>query len=624
MLAAVEAGDNRSRASRGLAPVASAASAVPDSAADAESGGLGLRRVFDGPVEYTAPRGVGGPTRVHARVWDGQAEEGRRVVVLIGLMSGHHGGHENSAMAVARQVLDVPAQQVVWLVHHPLVWGSGTVGNPVLIWPGAASGLQAMIRNRDMTPTQFAWGPVTWAEIEALVGERVECYQRVGYTAATIEEWQRRRDTVAVVEDTIGMQWRLGAIDLLDRRVGNEDHRTTAARRMDAVAGATLLAEQLRETLSEVERAPIDDGTRATFGEPSRVWATRRVTPTPNGAESVLLSRYPGPFTAPDTVPDTAGDLPHHAAAEGGPAEPATTWTAPPDSLEGEDLHRFTGMVALLDRLQSWRDDVDDAAFEPDPNLVAALDGVERALGWELWLLRYRARQVHPGGFGRVPAEIPAAPSRSQTRAYAVVGPTDHAFLAGLSRVGPDDTLPEHGPGVPAARRRRLQARLDRDAELYRVDPTRAWFGLDPHGHLVAFAPALDNDRGRPTRNDPGGERGILVAEWPLHPPPEPIPDDAVVVADGAPGDRPVYLQWPSGSLTPWPGGPRRSISTMWNFGPDGGTGLAGDLVEVLAAADLRLSTTLPGDWVSDQLERARPDLLSLRIGDIRSRAVTT
>lgn len=58
----------------------------------------------------------------------------------------------------------------------------------------------------------------------------------------------------------------------------------------------------------------------------------------------------------------------------------------------------------------------------------------------------------------------------------------------------------------------------------------------------------------------------------------------------------------------------------MWNFGPDGGIGLAGDIVEVLAAADLTTTDALPGRWITDRIDHSDPDLLELRIGDIRSR----
>lgn len=568
-LEAVRAGHSLSRRGEGLAP-------APQR----------LRRVFDGPVEYT-PWRAHGPNQVHARVWDGAAAEGRRVVALIGVMSGAYGRHEDSAMAIARQVLEVPAQEVVWFVHRPGRRFEEGFENLVFIWRDDDAGVQAMDRDADAPPSNFSFAPAGWADLEALVGEPVECYQDVGYTEATIRAWQRRRETLDVVHDTVGLRRRMDAIDVLDRRCDDEDHHD------DAVAGATLLAEQLREMLDEIDRVPGEDGTETRPGEPPRSWATRRVGPTPNATEMVLLGRYPGPFTTPEP-----GEAPM----------PATTWTMPPTSLAATEQSRFAGMIALLDRIQAWRDDVDDAAFRPDPALVAALDSVERALGWECRLLHHRADR----------RDVPAPPPRTETRIYPMVGPTDEAFLAGLTRLGPDDPLPA-GPGAPAARQRRLETRLALDAALYRVDADQAWFGLDPHGHLVAFAPAREPDptsRGRGER----GEQGVIVAEWPLRPPHDPIPDDAEIVADGAVGDRPVYLRWPSGALTPWPGGPRGGVPNMWNFGPDGGIGLAGDILEVLAAADRTTTDALPGRWVNDRIDHSHPDLLRLRIGDIRSR----
>ena len=582
-LEAVRAGHTLSRRSEGLAPAEGP-----------------LRRVFDGPVEYTPCRAQR-PDQVHARVWDGPGPEGRRVVALIGVMCGSYGQHEDSAMAIARQVLAVPAQQVVWFLHRPGRRFEEVIENLVLTWSDYPARMRAMDRDRDATPAHFSFAPARWADIEALVGEPVECYQHIGYTEATIRAWQRRGETLDVVHDTVGLRRRLDAIDVLDRRGGDAEYRGDQNRRGDAVAAATLLAEQLREMLTVIDRAPGEDGTEARMGEPARTWATRLTGPTPNATEMVLLGRYPGPFTTPDTGPDdTQAPV------------PASTWTVPPPALCEADQHRFAGIIALMDRVQTWRDDVDDAAFRPDPALAAALDAAERSLAQELLLLHYRA--------GR--HDVPAPPPRTETRIYPIVGPTDEAFLAGLTPLEPDDSLPA-GPGAPSARRRRLQARLERDASLYRVDPDQVWFGLDPHGHLVAYAPSLDVPARRRRRGEPPPERGVIVAEWPLRPPQDPIPDDAVILADGAPGDRPVYLRWPSGALTPWPGGPGRHVSTMWNFGPDGGIGLGGDILEVLAAHDLTTSEALPGRWVTDQVDHSDPDQLTLRIGDIRSRVKT-
>lgn len=550
-----------------------------------------LRRVFDGAVEFTARRGSG-PSQVHARVWDGPAVEGRRVVVLIGLMSAPYGRHEDSAMAIARQVLDVPAPQAVWFVHRPGRRFDESIDNAVFVWRDTPAGVAAMGRDGDATPSDYRFVPASFAEIEALVGEPVECYQRVDYSEATIRAWQRTRQTVDVVDDNVALRERVDAIDVLDRRRDEHGHSAVA------VAAATLLADQLRVLLVEAHRAPVEQGTEPRPGEAPRTWASRVVAPTPNPTDQFLLDRYPGPFPA---ALDALGPETDEPA-------PATTWTRPPAALSDGDQREFRGMIRLLDRVQAWRDDVDEAAFRPDPGLLAALEVAERALSWELRLRHFRAGNQ----------DIPAPPRRSETRVYPVVGPTDEAFLAGLTRVGPDDELPA-GPGAAAARRRRLQARLEREAPVYRVDLERTWFGLDPHGHLVAYVPSLAPPRKR-RRDDPAPEQGVLAAEWPLRTPHEPIPDDAVLVSDGAVGDRPVYLRWPTGTLTPWPGGPRGRVTTAWNFGPDSDTGLAGDVLQVLAAADATTVEALRGRWLIDQIDHSDPDLLHIRVGDIRTR----
>lgn len=86
------------------------------------------------------------------------------------------------------------------------------------------AGVRAMDRDRDATPSHFSFAPARWSDIEALVGEPVECYQDIGYTEATIRGWQRRAETPSTSFTTPWKRQR--APDFGNR---HRDHRVGAA-----------------------------------------------------------------------------------------------------------------------------------------------------------------------------------------------------------------------------------------------------------------------------------------------------------------------------------------------------------------------------------------------------------
>lgn len=174
----------------------------------------------------------------------------------------------------------------------------------------------------------------------------------------------------------------------------------------------------------------------------------------------------------------------------------------------------------LLGRLQVWRDETGEHADHPDP---AVHDAVTRAHR----LVRRSIRSRDPEGAAQ---DFPD----TQVRLCAVEGPWDRRYLA---------TVHREANGGDTPRRRALRAQFSGRVQNGLV------FGTDPWQHLVAY------------HGGSGWSPEAFAVEWPLRLASDPVPDDAELVADGAGGDRPVYISLPDGRMALLPADPASTES---------------------------------------------------------------
>lgn len=522
-----------------------------------------LPRLVDQVIDYELPPGLTSGGRrsleLHLRVWDGQAPEGRRVVVVLGVFSAiaYSSSPERCRPAdsagpgpaglvceeIARRWLPVPPMDCVWFRYWP--GDTYPLCNLVFSWPPPPGRFEWLTGTKDGVgcPAAPDWRlrPAGYADLDMVVGGPVEAYPEPVYTSATVARFHqaggagRHGDSGALVDavhDDIMLGELLGAASVLDARLGDETGEGLGLgpdRRADAVTACTLLTNETRRRLP-ARPALHDDGAGLAGDERDRPrrWAARSVPVEPSPAEQRLLQRYPDQFAL--------ALHPH-----------------PPDPTQ----------EALLRRLWAWADTTGPYADLPDPPLHAALDVAADLLGFHLRVQQgYRVRdhyQPHPV-------------RETAIRTFTVRGPIDQAYLDGLT---PLDPVSEPGRGAGSgsglARRARVLAAALAGADVSAV----LVYGLDPHGHMVAVAnPAA------------GAGAGLqcYACEWPqLRDWDDPAGlAEAVLIADAGPDDRPVYVDWPDGRLTPLPGLPRQQALEPWSFGPHAApAALARDIAEV-------------------------------------------
>jgi hypothetical protein len=234
----------------------------------------------------------------------------------------------------------------------------------------------------------------------------------------------------------------------------------------------------------------------------------------------------------------------------------------------------------LLERLRMWFRDSDDFADDRDPEVHAALGQVEKVL----------TTHMHSADPAFEKTDCPAPTSRS----FEVAGGLDRRYLKAVQ--WDDEGLPDD------ARRRRLRSQLA-------LDSRRAIrFGADPWYRVVAHDP----------------KEKVFAVEWPYGPPEEGISDASSLVADGATGDRPVYIELPDGRLDLLPAHPAPFLAG-WNFGYEGGGpfALVIAIERTFELVDGIEAEQLPRAWIRDQVNHADQGRLRIGVAELRRRMGT-
>lgn len=511
-----------------LTPVAAPLDLATDSVVD-----------YSPALDDARPREQSRSAAVHLRVWEGAAPEGRRVVVLLGVLTGQVLDVASAVREVVTRWLPtgVGPGEVAWAVHHhegprgrelpavealQLAWAPGA--------PGEARGRLIELVQRLSTPppttgsrpgTPVSWWltPTEFAALAAVIGTPVALIPAALYTPDTLARLQQAPYTGAPLEvrvDPAGIEATCEALAVLDGH-RDPDSEPDPARRDDASAAAEALAEDLRARLSlELGATGADPDP-----PPGARWAARAVSAAPDRGQAALLARD------------------HDRAV-----------TPRLDERDESSTSSATSRAARRDRLWEWAEDVGAHAERPDPALEVAL---RRAAG------QLADDEVAAGGSVRPASEL---------RVFRVCGPVERGYLDELSAVdapGSDD----------ASLRRRARALA---ARLPPVDRVGLLFGLDPADHLVVY-----------TDLDVAGGQGAVwfALEWPLRVRASGVTGgtlSAVADADPDGGDRPVFLARSDGRREPLPAGEHGSLRASWRFGTGAAVGaLAGDLATVLA-----------------------------------------
>lgn len=490
-----------------------------------------LTRIRDEVVEIEA---MTGHRPVHLRVWQGEAAEGERTVVLLGSLDGSVdvSSYLDMSLQAVIGILHIPLESITWFLYRPRVEHSRihsqTVQHLIVGESGRndddePAGLRRWFRpvrlrerNRWIPPMRW-YRPSTLAEVEQLVGAPVEAYPGSAYRAEVIESWQRRRRTIEVTRDEIYFEQLMRSIAHLQWETAKEQGHPD--RLADLQSAMWLMADEVRTRLDYVRRG-FDDGTqpRERPDQPGAywpdTWAARLVLPRPDHDEQVLLDQFPSHFAIPKDPAD-------HGKLRG-----------------------------LLARLRSWAESVDPYSGRHDPPLFSALSTANNLLAFYLSTYDEDFRENdHPD----------TTPVRLD-----VAGKHDRAYLQSVNWL--------RGPAKQERSYRRLHAELG----LKELDRLR--YGLDGRGKLVIHDPGKDPD-------SPWSEN--YSTEWPLRPGEEGIPAGSMIVADAGDGDRPAYILDPSGRITPLPKIPDR-IHAQWNFGYSGGGpgALAAAIVSAIRRAD--------------------------------------
>jgi len=536
-----------------------------------------LRRVHDTFLDVQQRYAEAWP--IHVRVWQGEAPEGWRTVVVCGALTDSIDMLQNWAEAIAQQVSEAflgdEGGDAVWINYRTTPGSVSFLENPVYTvrrdraqgsqpsgalqrlrgWvsrppitappagdPGSAPGVPGVASLTFEDPSWHYLETIT--ELESLVGDTVECYPHEAYTRSTIELYQRTRQPVPVVKDPYNALGHFKALQVLDTVGADAPHGDTA------VTAARWCVQLLKELLAayaeEAERAA-QYPPRPPKGLEAATWAAFLVPPTAEGRKD-LIQRHD------EALPEN--DLP-----------------------------------VLLHRVRHWRDNVDEFSDAPNPTLFDALDIIEGSLSG-------RVHYLDPDfAASDGPESQPRGP-------FQVYGPHTRAYLDSVHWV-PDRT--------PDRRQRRLERLVS-----YRSS-TDIRYGLDPAGRLVVTGTdEYAQDRSHPQ---------FFAVEWPCKPPATGLSATAHIVGDLATsGDQPAYIL-DDGSIDLLPQS-QHNAHSGWNWGYGGGSpgALASAIFDCVAAAD-----GLPdaGDWskhdqarrwISDQIDHADERNLDVSVREIRKR----
>lgn len=457
-------------------------------------------------------------TRVHVRVWDGTAQEGHRVVVLVGALHDQINLTINRikelAAAIDNRLLGGRGSTAVWFDygHHRVPhrvaniilenargwsWTDRLLGH---FWTG-----HLLFRDRFVEPR---WRSSSIAAVERVVGEPVECYPESAYTEATIERWKQLGRTVDVEHDPARFRPFLESIALMEKISSTDPYSSVARKACRLIANEIILRRDDLDTWSWDDGTTPRSGRRSEnerewprlFREWPRLFAARLVEVTFTRDDRERISRYVDKAEWP--------------------------WS----------VEEFARQVELLKQLERWTVDVGEFGDRPDPELCAA---VQRSISVLSHWISVTNLDFLSDNY----------PDRRVWGTFEVIGEHDRRYLASIKR-----------------------------KESFAVD-------------------------------------------WPLRPPAQ-IPDDAMIVADGATGSRPVYIELPGGRLDLLPRQPDK-FAGDWNFGYSGGEPGSlewGAISRTFQLVDEISQDQVPAGWIETQVCQSEKAQLRISVRGIRQR----
>lgn len=514
-----------------------------------------LTRIHDQLINYSSLAHEHHLT--HVRVWEGPAPEGPRIVVLIGDLRDSPGvvnSIERIVQVIDQQLLNRRGHDAVWFDYRPSALltrdDKHRIHNVILRYDDDHS-----LHGHDVAPS---WRPTTIAEVERVVGEAVECYPAEAYTPSTIDQWQRARQTVDVMHDSVGLTDAITAFRAM-AEVSPEHSRAELAHIIRKIL-ATIIREKLRE---------IDD-----LIDGRRGWGPSwddGITP-PQAATIGTAPPWPTTFAArlvpPRLIPDDEAQLANYPDKYPWP-------TAPDEAAQA---------MPLLEQIRHWSADTGPFSGKSVEPIYYALKFVQRRLTTEL----QRADR------DRADAYLPTY----QPLLLRVMGNTDRRYLGQILSWDPSPIETPH--------HRELAAQFSTE------DHERLEYGVDPWQRLVArlrgselsqpeeFAVQWPN---KPTTDRPPDEANLLAD-------------------GGDEGrDRPVYVEGSDGRLNLLPRDPDRLYSG-WSFGYGGSgpSALVNAISRYISQVDRTNGSWIPLAWIDDQVTHSRRDHLQINLGDLRRR----
>lgn len=295
-----------------------------------------LLRSFEGIVDF--PGNWGSTTyQVHVRIWRGRAPEGERDVVVLGALSDRPDlvrvNLPTIAAIVDANYLDGRARSATWILYHSGPRGSGflagqdfenvifevpTTSRDQVEFPTSprdqvesratekwrlnrlfsrSKDQRSVVAAREMLPfsrPRFRRSDI--AEVERVIGERVECYPAPAYTEATITRYLRgQRRQIEVEDDRTSEGSLMTALARLESVPMSDPFSHVARRACPVLADEIHQRTEMQEGLSASE--PWWDGTTPESGARPEVWPTlfaARLVPVRRGnAQERMLSQYP-------------------------------------------------------------------------------------------------------------------------------------------------------------------------------------------------------------------------------------------------------------------------------------------------------------------------------------------
>jgi len=520
-----------------------------------------LDRIYDGFIDY--PSNFRDELlRLHVRAWRGAAPDGERAVVVLGALSDRldlvTANLCEIAAIVDREILAGRGGQATWFMYYAGA-GAGSTRDqgfenvilevnspaprfadrwllPLFSRPGTRSSSEADSgRGRFDNPH---WRSSDIAELERIVGDRVECFPEPAYTETTVNRYLRAgRQTVEVEHDVTFEAQLMGTLARLEAVPMSDPFSRTARLVCPAIASEiTTRAE------SNDPSVRWWDGTTPAHGFKRDPWPTlfaARLVPVQRGRrQEEMLSRY----------------------------EVDRQWPWNEERIQQERQ--------LLRDLRLWLEDVDEYGDHADTGLAEAVEQATQIV--EHWLRVADERALAADVY---PTHIP--------RRFRVAGECDRRYLGSITwKSAPVETR---------------AARLLR--EHIHGDDLR--YGFDVDGQLIIDSP----------------EQEAFVAHWPIVTPENPYPAGSFIIADGAIGSRPVYVEEPDGTLRALPRQPSM-IATDWNFGYSGSG--PGSLVEAIMRTFAQTEGVdrqhLPYAWLDDQIRHSDEDSLRISVDHLRKR----